>query len=234
MKHLTLLLALAFSASAISASPLHRLTRAMRFDGSQAIPEQPRMHVVMVHGFMENGDDFRTLRRRLHKQGIDDVVIRLTPSDARDGLEPLSAQLEQQVNDALGPEQRFSIVAFSMGGLVSRHYLQVRGGAKRCDQLITVSTPHHGTKLAHFFPGKGANQMQPDSDFLDALARTEDRLGDMPVTSLLTPLDLVILPSTRSIWGRADNRAYPVLLHPMMLQSHRVLCDIETCLLNHR
>ena len=49
----------------------------------------------------------------------------------------------------------------------------------------------------------------------------------MPVTSYRTPMDLVILPPTSSIWDRAANLEYPVIMHPMMLTSNRVLADIE-------
>lgn len=184
--------------------------------------------VVLVHGFLDTGAIFNLLRKRLQKQGYDCLVPRLMPSDGRGGLEPAAEKLKRDIDAAFGPEEPVSIIAFSMGGLVSRHYLQQLGGASRCEQLITVSTPHHGTRAAWLYPTKGAEQMRPGSAFLAKLAESESVLGDMPVTSYHTPMDLIILPPTSSVWERAENLAFPVLLHPMMLSSGSVLRDIES------
>ena len=69
-------------------------------------------------------------------------------------------------------------------------------------------------------------QMRPGSEFLQQLAKTEDRLGDIPIVSYRTPADLIILPSTSSRWDRAENLCIPCPLHPMMTFSPRVRKDI--------
>ncbi|MEX1049058.1 MAG: hypothetical protein WED15_06000, partial [Akkermansiaceae bacterium] len=48
--------------------------------------------------------------------------------------------LKADIDAQFGTSEPISIVAFSMGGLVSRHYLQQLGGAARCDKLITISS----------------------------------------------------------------------------------------------
>ena len=120
-----------------------------------------------------------------------------------------------------------------MGGLVARHYLQELGGAKRCQRLITISSPHRGTLTAWLHPGKGAQQMRPGSHFLNKLQTTESELGDIPVFSYRTPLDLIILPASSSVWQRAENVSHPALLHPLMLLSPAILADVERRLLDH-
>jgi triacylglycerol lipase len=184
--------------------------------------------VVLVHGFLETGGNFDTLRKRLQKQGYECLVPRLRPSDGRGGLEGLAEDLKRDIDGAFGPEEPISIIGFSMGGLVSRHYLQQLGGASRCEQLITVSSPHHGTRAAWFYPTKGAEQMRPGSAFLAMLAASDSMLGGIPVTSYHTPMDLIILPPASSVWSRAENLSFPVLLHPLMLSSGAVLRDIES------
>lgn len=196
--------------------------------------QDPAMHVVMVHGILERGKNFKMLRERLEKQGVACHVVELKPSDARTGIEVLARSLAEQIASELGSEQSFSMIGFSMGGLVSRYYLQNLGGARRCDQLITLASPHHGTWTAYLYPGKGARQMRPNSPFLRQLAASEDQLGEMPVTSYRTALDLVILPTTSSIWERAENRLHFAPLHPLMLNLPTVLGDIEKRLLNDR
>jgi len=194
----------------------------------QQQPAQPRYErVVLVHGILEDGKAFDSLKSRLETHGIKCLVPKLKPNDGRDGLETLAADLKTDIEKEFGPDEKFAIVAFSMGGLVSRHYLQALGGAKRCDAFITVSSPHHGTNMAYVFPGKGARQMQPGSDFLCGLRETESTLGDMPVVSYRTPLDLIILPTSSSVWDRAENKSYNVALHPLMLHTNSVLDDIE-------
>lgn len=184
--------------------------------------------VVLVHGFFETGGNFDMLRKRLQKQGYECLVPRLRPGDGRGGLENVAEGLKRDIDDAFGTEEPISIIAFSMGGLVSRHYLQDLGGASRCLQLITVSSPHHGTRAAWLYPTKGAEQMRPGSEFLAKLAASDAMLGDMPVTSYRTPMDLVILPPASSVWKRAENLDFPVPMHHLMLSSGAVLRDIES------
>jgi triacylglycerol lipase len=216
---------------------LFHLCAATWLSGSSCCPKLPTSQapppksVVLVHGFLENGSNFKTLRKRLEKQGVECYVARLKPSDGRGGLESIAARLKQDIDGAFGTEQSLSIVAFSMGGLVSRHYLQQLGGAARCERFITISSPHHGTRAAWLYPSKGVEQMRPSSDFLKNLAASEESLGNVELTSYRTPMDLVILPPTSSVWERAENVAFPVLLHPMMLTNHRVLDDLEKRLL---
>ena len=189
--------------------------------------QNPLGRVVLVHGFLENGFAFNTLRKRLERQGYECLVPRLTPSDGRGGLEALAEGLKRDIDSAFGPNEPIRVVGFSMGGVVSRYYLQKLGGAVRCEKFFTISSPHNGTHAAWFYPSKGVQQMRPGSEFLTDLDETAHTLGKMPVVSYRTPLDLIILPASSSIWERAENFDFPVLLHPLMLSSPRVLADLE-------
>lgn len=205
---------------------------ALGFGSCCLAPQEPTppphaRRVVLVHGFLETGNAFKPLQKRLEARGFHCLRIKLRPNDGRGGLERLAEGLKRDIDATYGAHLPLSVVAFSMGGLVSRYYLQELGGAQRCDQLITISSPHHGTWAAYGYPSLGARQMRPGSDFLQQLAKSEHRLGNMPVTSLWTPLDLIILPSSSSVWQRADNRAYCSPLHPMMLTSPKVLAEVE-------
>jgi triacylglycerol lipase len=191
-------------------------------------PATPRyQRVVMVHGIFEDGKAFNSLKSRLENHGIKCYVPKLTPADGRGGLDKLAENLKQDIDKEFGETDHIALVAFSMGGLVSRYYLQKLGGADRCDAFVTISSPHHGTKVAYTYPSKGAQQMRPGSPFLQDLEETEDTLGDMPIVSYRTPMDLIILPTNSSIWERAENYSYTVALHPLMLHTRSVLDDIE-------
>ncbi len=205
------------TASLASATPL---------PAREAAP--PAQRVVFVHGIFQPGHwAFGTLRRRFEALGVECIAPSLKPCDGRDGLEKLAVQLKSEINQRFGAREHFSIVAFSMGGLVSRYYLQELDGAKRCDRFITLASPHHGTHIAWLYGGEGARQMRPGSEFLARLQQSEHRLGKMPVTSFRTPYDLVILPATSSVWERAENAEFPVLAHPLMTRSDQVVTAVE-------
>jgi triacylglycerol lipase len=186
----------------------------------------PAKRAVLVHGiFQSERRCFGFLRHDLEKRGIECLVPSLKPADGRHGLPAMAQQLKREIDARFGNE-RVVVVGFSMGGLISRHYLQMLGGADRCDAFFSISSPHHGTQAALLFYGEGARQMRPGSEFLKRLAETEHRLGDMPVVSYRTPADLIILPSTSSEWRRAENIRIPCPLHPMMTFSPRLRKDV--------
>lgn len=184
-------------------------------------------HAVLVHGIWQHeGRCFGLLRRDLEKRGVTCLVPSLKPADGREGIGTLALQLRKEIDKAFGKEQSFVLVGFSMGGLVSRVYLQDLDGARRCESLITISSPHHGTGMAHLHYGRGAAEMRPGSVFLSELERGQDRLGDLPIVSYRTPYDAVIVPSESSVWELAENIEIPCPLHPLMTASRKVRHDI--------
>lgn len=186
---------------------------------------------VLVHGIFEDGTKFKKMKSRLEGKGIHCITPKLLHQDGTGGLDLLAEHLKRDIDEAFGKDEKIILIGFSMGGLVSRYYLQQLGGADRCATFITISSPHHGTSAAWIYPSKGAVQMRSGSTFLADLAATENRLGDIPVVSYHTPMDLIILPANSSVWGRADNVTVKVPAHPLMIQSNKVLADIEGRLL---
>jgi triacylglycerol lipase len=183
-----------------------------------------RKNVVLVHGIWDSDLSMLYLRRRLEKEGYRCITPALTPNDARLGLDDLSRKLKNSIDAELKPEEKFSLVAFSMGGLVSRNYLLEHGGLERCERFITISTPHNGTWMASWYPGKGqgVQEMRPGSDFLNRLRTRDPAFAKIPCYSYRTPLDLIILPSVSSNWPIATNRVMVCLAHPLMLLNSRV------------
>ena len=69
--------------------------------------------------------------------------------------------------------------------------------------------------------------MRPGSAFLRQLQSTEGTLRGIQLVSYRTPMDLMIVPAVSSVWPRALNLDFPVLLHPLMLSDEDVLSDVE-------
>ena len=182
--------------------------------------------VVFVHGIFQSGRMFTPVVRMLEARGCECLVPKLTPADAGQGLEPLAEQLKTAIDQRWGDSGKVHIVAHSMGGLVSRHYLQNLGGHARCQSLTTLATPHHGTLAAWCYPGKGAMQMRRGSAFLTRLKDSAHRLRGIPIHSYYTPMDLIILPYTSSEWEMAENRIVRAPAHPLVLFTPRVVRHI--------
>ena len=191
---------------------------------AQGLPA--KAHVVLVHGIFQKGYSFLPMQKKLQAQGYDCLIPSLRPADARSGIDVLAQQLDREITAKWGENAEIHIVAHSMGGLVSRYYLQELGGAKHCKTLITLATPHHGTNAAYFYPGTGAWQMRPGSEFLQNLEKSADRLQGMRILSYRTPLDLIILPSTSSHWDLAENHRIWAPAHPLVMHAPRVQREI--------
>lgn len=171
--------------------------------------------VVLVHGMFQSGKHFRSMKRRFCEAGHDVLAPDLKPADARTGIESLAEQLAEAITEAW-VDKPHVLIAHSMGGLICRYYLQMLKGAARCRGLVTLATPHHGTWMAHFYPGIGARQMKPNSDFLRRLHASEHLISDLPLLSFRTPLDLMILPSISSHWNPAENHCLWIPTHAQL------------------
>ena len=197
----------------------------MLSNAASAKPQESNK-VVLVHGIFQNGYSFIPMKKKLEKQGYECIIPKLKPADARSGLETLAAQLQRDIEQKWGKDANFHIVAHSMGGLVSRYYLQELGGYEHCRTLVTLGTPHNGTKTAFLYPGIGASQMRPQSSFLQQLDASDHRLKNVRLISYRTPLDLIILPSTSSHWEIAENHRVWALAHPLVMHTPRVQREI--------
>ena len=196
---------------------------------------QPERHppVVLVAGIDDTGDKMRAIDDYLTARGWPrGDRVTLVPSDGTVGLEKLAIQLDRAVAafEAAHDERRVDLVAFSLGGIVSRYYLQRLGGYHHVRRFVCLSSPHHGTYTAFLRGGPGVAEMRPGSPFLQDLNGDTAPLRSISCTSIWTPLDMMIMPSTSSRVSWARNIEVPVLLHPWMVGDPRVLSAIATAL----
>ncbi len=184
--------------------------------------------VVLVHGIFDTRIALRPLRKALVADGYECLVPSLKPVDGRKGLEPMARQLRHLINSEWGDNAAFSIVAFSMGGLISRYYLQELDGARRCQGLYTIATPHNGTYMAYLYPGRGTRQMRPESDFLASLQQSRHIYDEfeIPTTSYRSPLDLVMLPTRSPKWQQSDNVRFWSPIHSALLWEKKLHQDL--------
>ncbi|MBX5482558.1 MAG: alpha/beta fold hydrolase [Myxococcaceae bacterium] len=193
------------------------------------------MHpVLFIHGLNDRADGFAKMQRTLETAGAMHLhAVDLVPNDGSVSLRELAAQVDRAAETLLRESgaEKLDIVAFSMGTLVARHWLQKLNGKARTRRFISISGPHAGTWAAHLLRRPGIREMRPGSAFLRELEADPDPFGDVEVHVLYTPLDLIILPAKSSLLKQARSaRAFPVLLHPLMLSDRRVLRAVRELL----
>lgn len=187
--------------------------------------------VVLVHGFLDHGSLFNNLRHALRRKGFEVYAINLKPNFGLDGIEPLAEQLKTLIDSITAPAQTIALIGFSMGGIVSRYYLQTLGGLTKVHRFISIASPHQGTYIAYLIPFKACRQMLPGSRFLAELNKTVAVLDSVNPMSLWTPYDLVIVPRRSAILETGKTVQLPVWFHRWMARDKRVISHIEQALL---
>lgn len=186
--------------------------------------------VVLVHGMTDTSAVFKPMTRFLEQRGWRVHSLDLMPSNGDLELDHLATQLEQFITANLLGEQSFDLVGFSMGGLVSRYYVQRLGGLERVQRLVTIASPHNGTLAAHLSKRPGCVQMRPNSTFLLDLNRDIHQLEKLRFTSIWTPMDLMIVPAHSSIVPVGRNLKVSVPLHAWMVSDTRAINVVTTVL----
>ncbi|WP_341525010.1 triacylglycerol lipase [Nostoc sp. UHCC 0302] len=186
--------------------------------------------VLLVHGIEDTGAVFNRMADYLRQKSRSVYTLDLVPNNGDVGLDELAKQIVNYVTANFLPEQPLNLVGFSMGGIVSRYYIQRLGGIKRVQRLITISSPHQGTVVAYGSLRPGCVQMRPNSLFLKDLNADVAMLKQLNFTSIWTPYDLMILPAKSSQMPVGREVIVPVALHPWMLTDIRVLATVTEAL----
>ena len=198
---------------------------------NQDHPTIPRPRpVFLVHGIWDKATKMQQMAGYLRKQGYTVFTPTLAPSWGQVGIDDLARQLSDYIDANIRPDEKFDLVAFSMGGLICRYYLQGMDGLRRVDHFITLATPHHGSLWAYVIDNPGCRQMRPDSEFLRDLNSDIGVLDKVKFTSIRTPLDLMILPSTSSRTEVGHNIEIWVAIHPFLVWSPRSIKTVATLL----
>jgi triacylglycerol lipase len=166
----------------------------------------------------------------LQSKGLKVHSLNLSPNNGEAGIDELAKQLAVHISAGFPPGQPIDLVAFSMGGLVARYYLQRLGGLERVQRFITIASPHKGTWTAFLRSNPGARQMRPGSDFLKDLNRDAAVLDRIQLTTIRTPFDLMIIPSSSSELAAARSIRLNVAAHPLMVRDRRVLAWVHRLL----
>lgn len=187
--------------------------------------------VLLVQGWGEPSWSLMYgIYRHLKKNGYPVTGINLFPNAAdidhqAQRVKALSLEILQQTG-----APRITLIGHSMGGLISRSFLQKYGGHQWIDQIITISSPHYGTYAAYLGPGQGARQMEPGSSYLKELNR---KINWPPVRihCIWSPHDEFVIPQKNAqLKGTHIFPGIPYTGHGSILFSERTYRQISEVL----
>jgi triacylglycerol lipase len=190
--------------------------------------------ILLVHGLIDNRSIFTLLRRQLRRRGFGRVWTmnyRIWTMDLRDAARQL-AEAVDTIREQTGYE-RIHVIGHSMGGLVARFYVQRLGGDASVHTLVTLGTPHGGTRAARVVPRGVCRQLTPGSPILTELAE--------PATTCRTrfvcfwsDIDAMISPKQSAMLDHPDLSARNVLVrgvgHTSLPIDRRVVREITATL----
>jgi hypothetical protein len=190
--------------------------------------------ILLVHGMVDNRSIFTLLRRGLHRRGFGRVVTtNYSPftNDVRAAAAQLAANVEELVADT--GYERIHVVGHSLGGLIARYYVQRLGGHERVHTLVTLGTPHLGTRAAYLWPAQLGRQLRPGSDLMDELGQPAPECTTR-FLSYWSDLDQMIVPKRNARVEHPDlqrrNRLVRGVGHMSLPIKGRLVHEITTAL----
>lgn len=179
--------------------------------------------LVLVHGLWDTPALFNSLRRAIDDRR--EVFIPHLPHGLGVvPLEVLAADLGQGIEERFGRDQLLDVMGFSMGGVISRSWIQLLGGNQRVRRFTSVASPQQGTWAAQPWPGRflaSVGDMKVGSPFLQRLNSRPEELEGIDCCSLYCLADVMVVPGWKAVLpvGRRE------VLRPLSLQHNELMAN---------
>ncbi len=183
--------------------------------------------LILVHGLWDNPNVFSDLVRKLEGYDMPLMTPHLPHRLGRVPLKRLAQNLNVQIIERWGIETCVDILGFSMGGLISRIWLQQLGGSRRTHRFISVGCPHRGTYTAQLVPSwllPGVADMKRGSPLISELDNDLLSIGDVTCSSFFSYWDLMVIPGWEAVLPMGEQRPLSVRSHRNLI-SHPVALD---------
>jgi predicted alpha/beta hydrolase family esterase len=175
-----------------------------------------RSGVLLVHGFVCNRGLWRRWLHRLARRGTPFVAVDLEPVFGR--IEDYAARIGEGVRELEVATGRPPIVvAHSMGGLATRHWWASHS-TTRIRHLITIGSPHRGTRLARLAYAPNARQMREGADWTAELLARQPEAQHARTTCFYAHADNIVFPASSATLPGADNRHLGAVGHICMVE----------------
>jgi triacylglycerol esterase/lipase EstA (alpha/beta hydrolase family) len=155
-----------------------------------------RTPVIFVHGLYHNHTAWYLYLRWFRRWGWQHLKAIKLKGKFR-SIQDFSAMLAKEVEQVLAEtdSSQVDLVGQSMGGLVIRSYLASNSARAKVRRVVTLGSPHRGSKLAVFAMGAAAKEMIPGSSFLETLNRDHQVPAGGRIYAIYTIVDNLVLPN---------------------------------------
>lgn len=179
-----------------------------------------RLPLLLIHGYQCNRGLWFWLRPKLEAAGWTVATHNLEPiwAGIDDYVDGIAGRIDEVLAATGAP--RVILIGHSMGGLACRAYLR-RCGSDKVARLITLASPHHGTRLARLGLGLNARQLRIGSFWLTSLSAAAVPPGSVSIYSCHD--NYVVPQQAGSTLAGASNIAIGGISHLSMVFSSRVL-----------
>ncbi|AAQ00114.1 MULTISPECIES: esterase/lipase family protein [Prochlorococcus] len=177
--------------------------------------------LVLVHGLWNTPQLFKRLEDRLNQPQSFVLAPHLPHDCGRINIRKLAVELDSQITRTLGPDVLIDLLGFSMGGLISRVWLQEMGGYQRTRRFFSVGSPHYGTLTAQLVPANifaGIAEMKVGSKLIKSLNNDLTNLQKLNCRSYFCKFDLMVFPGFRAVLPIGPSISLPVFTHKALIK----------------
>ena len=188
-------------------------------------PAGQRTGLVLVHGFFCNRGLWTPWLHELRRLGIPFVAVDLEPVfGSIDDYPPVVEAAVVRLRRATGRPP--ILIGHSMGGLAIRAWLRDFDADARVHSLITLGTPHSGTRLARLAFSTNGRQMRQSSPWLTALAAAEPAARRRSFLCFFSHCDNIVFPASHAVLADAEERHVPAAAHVDLLNQPGVMAEV--------
>jgi pimeloyl-ACP methyl ester carboxylesterase len=183
--------------------------------------------VLLVHGYLCNHRLWDDIAPRLQAQGHTVLAINLEPLFV--SIDHYAAHIEKSVQQLLqhSGQTQVALVGHSMGGLAIRAWMR-QHGSERVSRVLTLGTPHAGTKAAKKATTPNGRQMLFDSAWLQGLAESETPDRRALIRIALTPQDNIVFPQRAQVLPGVEPVVFDAIGHVQMVSTPAVMDWVAT------
>ncbi len=159
--------------------------------------------IILVHGIIHNRSAFIRLKRKMEKQGWENIFT-LNYSTFHGNILQMVEELSRKVEMVMkktGASQ-VDILAHSLGGIVARTFMTLGEGRNVVRRLVTLGTPHQGTQLSFMVKGLSRGALDGDlrvNSYLIRLLNNTAINKKSEIVSVYSPFDWTVWPTENAI-----------------------------------